>query len=123
MRNLFLAGLALALCAGPAWADDDVMASRYGNTIVVHLPNGGPVVHMYYNADHTFSGRVKTGQQGMPDYILHGTWKIEGNKICNTYDPLPPGQKNPSCNTIDAHNVGDTWTAEGRTITIVPGIQ
>ncbi|MGH6871802.1 MAG: hypothetical protein ACREHE_09865 [Rhizomicrobium sp.] len=123
MRFAFVAALAFAASAGLARADGDPMASRYGNTIIVHLPNNGPVVHMYYSADHTFSGKVKTGQQGMADFVLRGTWKMEGDQICNTYNPLPPGQKNPSCNAVEDHKVGDTWTSEGRTVSLVQGIQ
>jgi hypothetical protein len=62
-------------------------------------------------------------QKGMADFILKGTWKMQGDKICNIYNPLPPGQTNPSCNLFEAHKLGDTWTADGRTISLVPGVQ
>lgn len=122
MRFAVAASLALLLSSA-AFADDDPMAARYGNTIIVRMPQNGPIVHMYYNADHTFSGRAKMGQPGMADFILHGTWKIEGDKICNDYNPIPPGQKNPACNIIGDHKLGDTWMSDGRTITLVPGVQ
>jgi len=34
-----------------------------------------------------------------------------------------PGAPNPTCVPATAHKVGDTWTAGGRTITLVQGIQ
>jgi hypothetical protein len=118
MRLFAVAGFALVASMAVAFADDDPMASRYGNTVVVKMQNNGPVIHMYYNADHTFTGNVIS-----MNYKLKGTWKMEGANICLVYDPLPPGQKNPTCNLFEQHAIGDTWTADGRTISLVPGVQ
>ncbi|HEX3672673.1 MAG TPA: hypothetical protein VHU87_00230 [Rhizomicrobium sp.] len=117
MRLLIAAGVAFIACTSIAFAQDDIMASRYGNTTVVKMSNGTEV-HFFYNADHTFTGNVI----GM-DYKMKGTWAVNGDKICSTYDVPPPGVTNPQCNAIEAHKVGDTWQADGRTITLVGGVQ
>ncbi|HEY2069850.1 MAG TPA: hypothetical protein VGG48_09875 [Rhizomicrobium sp.] len=117
MRAFLLAAAIAAVSVTAALADDDVMASRYGNTTVVKTADGREV-HFYYNADHTFTGTVI----GM-NYKMRGTWEIKADKICSTYASPPPGITNPQCNTVDAHKVGDTWEAGGRTITLVQGVQ
>jgi len=117
MRLVLAISAALLLSAVTALADDDIMATRYGNTVVSKSANG-PEVHMYYNADHTFTGKVI----GV-DFALKGTWKADGGNICLTYDPPPPGMTNPVCLPAMAHQVGDTWTTGDRTATLVQGIQ
>jgi len=117
MRLVLAASAALLLSAVAAPADDDVMATRYGNTVVVTYINT-PEVHLYYNADHTFTGKVI----GM-DVQIRGTWRINDTDICMNYDPPPPRMTNPSCAPLEAHQVGDTWKYQGRTITLVQGIQ
>jgi hypothetical protein len=117
MRSVLLATAIFALAATAAFADDDLMASRYGNTVIAKSPNG-PEAHLYYNADHTFTGKVI----GM-DFKLKGTWKIDGTNFCATYDPPLPGMANPACAPLEAHQIGDTWTSGDRTVTLVQGIQ
>jgi hypothetical protein len=118
MRLVLAASAALVLSCAVASADGDVMSSRFGNTLVAKTPNGQEV-HMYYNADHTFTGKVI----GM-DYQLQGTWSADSSgNICLTYNPPPPGVTNPTCVPAEAHQIGDTWTSGGRTITLVQGIQ
>jgi len=117
MRLVLAACAALVLSCAAASADD-VMSSRFGNTVVAKS-SGGPEIHMYYNADHTFTGKVI----GM-DYQLKGTWMADNSgNICLTYNPPPPGVTNPTCLPAEAHQVGDTWTAGDRTVTLVQGIQ
>ena len=117
MRLVLAASAALLLSAVAALADDDVMATRYGNTVVSKSASGLEV-HMYYKADHSFTGKVI----GV-DFALKGTWKADGGNICLTYDPPPPGMTNPVCTLLEAHAVGDTWTSGDRTVTLVQGIQ
>jgi opacity protein-like surface antigen len=117
MRKFLIVAAVAALSMSAAFADDDVMATRYGNTTVVKMTNGTEV-HFYYNADHTFTGNVI----GM-NYKMKGTWAVDGDKICSTYDVPPPGVTNPQCNALEAHKVGDTWQSNGRTITLVEGVQ
>jgi len=104
--------------ASAALADDDVMATRFGNTTITKDAAGNEV-HLYYAADHTFS--VKTNGQ-----TAGGTWKVDGATICLTYaNPavLPAGTPNPTCVPVAAHKVGDTWTAGPYTVSLVAGIQ
>jgi hypothetical protein len=116
MRRILVTASTFALLAAPAFAADDLMASRYGNTTIAK--GSGPEVHLYYKADGTFSGKVL----GMT-IPLKGTWKLDGTTMCQTYNPPPPGAKNPLCVTVDPHQVGDSWTDGKRTISIVQGIQ
>jgi len=117
MRLIIASGIALLAATSLAFADDDIMASRYGNTVIAKGP-GVPEVHLYYNADHTFSGKVV----GMT-IQLKGTWELKADQVCSTYDPPPPGVTNPICSHLDPHKVGDSWTAGERNVTLVQGIQ
>jgi hypothetical protein len=107
------------LIAGPslALAQDDVMASRFGNTIVTHTESGHEV-HMYYKPDHTFTGKVVD-----VDFGLKGTWAVSAGTVCLTYNPPPPTVTNPVCQPVVSHGVGDTWTVGKNTVTLVKGIQ
>ena len=95
------------------------MAPRYGNTTI--SKSGNTEVRMYYKADGTFTGRA-AGMMGM-SMALKGAWKVNGSTLCLTYDTPPPGVTNPLCTPVEAHKVGDTWTAMGRTVTLVQGVQ
>ena len=114
MRAFLLGVAALALSAGIAFADD-VMASRYGNTTITTDANGVQS-KLYYAADGTF-----TGKQG--NQTFNGTWKVDGGNICLTFAQAVPGAANPTCLPVAAHNVGDTWKAGDRTVSLVQGIQ
>ena len=122
MRLFIAASAALVLASAAAFADGDPVASRYGNTMIAKTADG-IVAHMYYNADHSFTGRVVTGSKGMQDIKLKGTWKLEYGKFCVSYDPPQPGMTNPTCYPLDTHKVGDTWTSGDSTVTLVEGIQ
>jgi hypothetical protein len=116
MRTILLAAAFAALSLSAANADD-LLATRYGNTVVVKTANGTEI-HMYYAADGTFTGKV----MGM-NYPLKGTWKSDGGNVCLTYDPPAPGITNPSCVPVVAHQIGDSWSTNGNTATLVQGIQ
>jgi hypothetical protein len=115
MQTILLAAACAALSATAAVAAD-TMADRFGNTVI--SKGDGPEVHTYYNADGTFTGKVI----GMK-LSLKGTWKVDGDKLCLTYDPPPPTVKNPVCVPNDEHKIGDTWMTGKRTVTLVQGIQ
>ena len=95
----------------------DVMASRYGNTTIARTGSGHEV-HMYYNADHTFTGKVVD-----VGFDLKGTWSVQNGALCRVYDPLPPMTTNPDCQPVAAQNIGDTWRVGDNTSTLVAGIQ
>jgi hypothetical protein len=92
----------------------DIMASRYGNTTITR-DAAGHESHIYYKADHSF-----TGKQG--DAEFSGTWAIKGSTICLTAVHPIPGTPNPACAPISEHKVGDTWKAGPYTVSIVAGI-
>jgi hypothetical protein len=94
---------------------DDVMAPRYGNTTIA-MDATGLETRYYYAADGTLTGRVG-------DTKFNGTWKVEGDKLCMSTEPPQPGQPNPTCVPVTVHKLGDTWTANGRTVKLVQGIQ
>ena len=119
MRSILLAA-ALAALSTPAFAGDELMASFFGNTAVA--TGGLADTHTYYNADHSFTMTAPAFNKEWK-----GTWKLDGNTLCRTYETAPPGVSNPLCTPIEQHKVGDTWslTMDGktRTVTLVKGIQ
>lgn len=115
MRKIFAAAVALSLLAGAAMAGDEVMASRYGNTVIT-TDASGMSSSINYQPDHTF-----TGMQG--EQALAGTWQIKGSTICLTFQTPPPGYPNPICTPVEAHDVGDSWTSGPFTVQIVAGRQ
>jgi hypothetical protein len=94
---------------------DDIMASRLGNTTIT-TDASGLETHYYYSADGTVTGRIGETK-------FAGTWKIDGGQLCISTQPPQPGQPNPTCVPVSVHKVGDTWTANGRTVKLVQGIQ
>ncbi len=111
MRTLLGCIGAVVLVATAANAADDIMASRYGNTIVTTAANG-ITSKMHYKADGTFDLTQGTG-------TYSGTWKLDGKgMICLTI--VPSG---PTCTPMLEHKVGDTWLANGDTVRLVKGIQ
>jgi opacity protein-like surface antigen len=114
MRKILIGVACATLWIGAAYAED-VMASRYGNTTVA-TDADGTQTKLYYKADGTF-----TGKRGM--IPLKGTWKVESDKLCITSDMTMPGTPNPLCAPVAAHKLGDTWSAGGRTVMLVQGIQ
>jgi opacity protein-like surface antigen len=123
-KFLLITAAIAALCATPAFAADDVMASTFGNTIV--STGGMSEVHTHYRADHSFD--MAASMMGM-SRTFKGTWALDGKgNLCRTFDgEAPPDTANPLCLPIAAHKLGDTWTVEAngktRTATLRPGIQ
>jgi hypothetical protein len=118
MRLFLLGAAALFVASTAALADDDLMSNTYGNTLV-SVSAGGMESHTYYNADHTFSGKVPA-----MGFEYKGTWAIDDKgELCRTFDPPVPGRTNPDCDTFQSHAVGDKWTAtDGGSITLVQGV-
>ena len=116
MRTMFLAAAAAAMFVTTAHADD-IMMSRYGNTTVVTDAKGGQT-RLYYQA-----GGVLTGKQGSMSF--EGTWKVDpNNKLCLTFKKPVAGFDNPTCVSVTAHKIGDTWqSTKGSTVTLVKGVQ
>ena len=119
MRSILLAA-ACVLIAAPAFAyDDSVMSSDFGNTVISKGNGGGTETHMYYNADHTFTGKALLD----PPMLLKGTWSVQNNQLCMHFTPAPFGVKNPLCKPIDGtHQVGDKWSDGQHRVTLVAGI-
>jgi hypothetical protein len=115
MRTLLLASAALLFTTAAFAGDDDVLASRFGNTTITKDASGNEN-HIYYAADGSF-----TGKQGTTAY--KGTWKLNGGTICLTSDTPIPNTPNPVCAPVSAHKVGETWTAGPYTVSLVAGIQ
>jgi hypothetical protein len=105
MKRIILAAVAAVAFTTSAFAGDEVMATRFGNTTKVTYPNG-QVVKVWYNADHTWSGDAN-------GTAINGTWKLEGDKICVTTANPPAdmaNMPNPQCNPVVARKVGESWT-------------
>jgi len=124
MRRLLIAAPIAALCATPAFAAGDVMASTYGNTVV--STGGMTEVHTHYRADHSFD---MVGSRMGFSRTFKGTWALDGKgNLCRTFDgDAPPDTANPLCTPVAAHKIGDTWAVqangETRTVTLKAGIQ
>jgi hypothetical protein len=124
MHRILLTAAIAVLCAAPALAADDVMASMFGNTVV--STSGMSEVHTHYRADHSFD--MVGSMMGMSK-TFKGAWALDGKgNLCRTFEgELPPNATNPMCTPIAAHKVGDTWTvtADGktRTVTLKAGVQ
>lgn len=106
MRRFLTAGILFSCLALPAYAEDDVMAGFYGNTIV--STGGGFEIHMHYRADHTFDF---VGSMMFMKRTFKGTWALDdkGN-LCRTYiGDAPPHTQNPVCAPVVPRKVGDTW--------------
>ena len=119
MRSILLAASLIAFSAVAAYAgDEDVMATRFGNTTVIHDVLG--TSRVYYNPDHTFAAA-----SWLCD--VSGTWKIENGKICLYAEKKPAlyslKYSNPECDVIAAHKVGDKWKQEKGDFELVQGIQ
>ncbi len=122
MRIVLGCAFALLLSA-PAFAQDDVMASTYGNTVIGKSGMGES--HTHYRADHTFDSNLSSAMGSMQ---VKGTWKLDDKgQICRTYETPPPGMPGTVCIPWTAHKVGDSWkvTMGDRTsdVSLVAGIQ
>ncbi|HUJ47827.1 MAG TPA: hypothetical protein VLV55_11895 [Rhizomicrobium sp.] len=117
MRKVLVAAAGVIGPVSLAFAQGDVMTTTYGNTVVVHTDSGHEV-HIYYNADHTFTGKVVD-----VGFNLKGTWTVDGDTLCRIYDPVPPTVTNPVCQPIAVHNIGDNWQVGKNSATLVQGIQ
>ena len=116
MRILLGAVAALALSATAAFAGDEVMATRFGNTTITSDASGMSS-KIYYEADHSFTG-VQGEQQ------LAGTWAVKGSQVCLTFSSEPPpGYPNPICTPVSNRAVGETWQAGPFTVQLVAGHQ
>ena len=116
--NLTSSAFAFLSFSSCAFAADDVMASRFGNTTITKDAAGNEV-RLYYAADHTFT--VKTNGRSTT-----GNWELKGAAICLTYanTAMPSsGTPNPTCVPVSAHKVGDTWTAGPYSVSLVAGVQ
>lgn len=110
--------VAALACAAFAATEDELMASRYGNTLVIHDTFG--TSRVYYNKDHTFKAASWLGD-------VTGHWKIENGKMCLYAEQYPMLYKLkysiPECDAISVHKVGDKWAENGRNYELVEGIQ
>jgi hypothetical protein len=118
MRSIFAAVSLLALTAAAYAGDEDVMATRFGNTTVIRDVLG--TSRVYYNPDHTFTAASWLGD-------VSGTWKIENGKICLYAEKKPAlyslKYSNPECDVIELHKIGDKWKQEKGDFELVQGIQ
>ncbi len=119
MRFIIMAVSCVALAsAALAASEDELMASRYGNTLVIKDTLG--TSRVYYNKDHTFLAASWLGD-------VTGHWKIENGKMCLYAEKYPMLYKLkysiPECDEIELKQVGDKWDLKGRHYELVQGIQ
>jgi hypothetical protein len=101
-----------------AASEDELMAGRYGNTVVIKDTLG--TSRVYYNKDHTFLAASWLGD-------VSGHWKIEDGKMCLYAEKYPftyrLKYKIPECDQLEAKKVGEKWDMNGRHYELVEGIQ
>lgn len=102
MKKTLAAAAALLLSTGFAFADD-VMANRFGNTVVATNAKG-EVTKIHYDADGSFKATGPAGE-------AKGTWAVADGQLCLTQtEPAPAAGTAPLCNPVAAHAVGDKWS-------------
>jgi len=121
MRFSIIAVSFIALATTAAFAaptEDELMASHYGNTVVIKDTFG--TSRVYYNKDHTFKAASWLGD-------VTGHWKLENGKMCLYAEQYPLLYKLkysiPECDSIEIKKVGDKWDSGGRHFELVEGIQ
>jgi len=98
-----LAGVAVAmLSTSLAFAADDPMAGRYGNTVVVKYANGSEV-KLHYNQDGTLEVINPDGSKGT------GKWAMKDGKLCVTADAGPNAGKEQCSAFTAGKKAGDSW--------------
>jgi hypothetical protein len=121
MKRILVGIAAASLSATLAFAADDPMASRYGNTIVIKSADGKEVGRAYYDADHKLVRKSADGKE------VKGTWSMEGANLCfNQTEPAPKPEEAKQCLPFSgAKNIGDSWevtTPAGKlTVTLQKG--
>jgi hypothetical protein len=99
-------------------ADQDILSDFYGNTLI--SKDGGYESHYYYKPDHTFTA-------ALPAYylVLKGTWSQSSDgQVCRVFSTPLPGVKNPDCNVMLVHKVGDVDAeSNGDSERLVEGLQ
>jgi hypothetical protein len=113
MRSIILAA-SLLVMAGAAYAADDPLASRYGNTVIATEADGSQT-YLYFNADHTLSAK-----HGF--WFSKGSWELKDDQLCTTYDTPRPGIGKQECSPATSRQVGDKWQGHGRAVKLVKGI-
>jgi hypothetical protein len=110
----FVALASAALAAG----EDELMSTRYGNTLIVKDMFG--TSRVYYNKDHSFKAASWLGD-------VTGRWKIENGKMCLYAEHYPALYRLkysiPECDPITPHKAGDKWDENGRHYELAQGIQ
>lgn len=109
-----LATSLFVLAAASAFAADDPIASRYGNTTIALEPDG-TTTRVFYRADHSLV--AKRG-----DWQSDGTWAIADGKLCLSYKVTRPGGGDKDCISAEAHALGEVWIRYGIRLTIVEGM-
>ena len=117
-----VSAVALFLLASAAYAasEQDLMATRYGNTLVIHDTFG--TSRVWYNPDHTFHAASWLGD-------VYGHWQLENNNttMCLYAEKYPMlytlRYHIPECDAIEPHKVGDKWQTNGRSYELVGGVQ
>jgi hypothetical protein len=106
MSAILLSSIAVATAVAVAsptvpTPKNDILANFYGNTLIT--VDNGIKTYFYYNADHTFTGKVPQFY-----FVLKGTWSVnDKGEVCRIFDPLPPMLTNPDCGPMLVSKVGE----------------
>lgn len=104
-RLLATAAVAVA-SVGACWAGN--IEARFGNTVVAKSSDGS-VTKVWYNKDKTLTAKVEA--PGKPAVTGKGKWRMDGDKVCFTYDSsFGMFEANKErCVPVSGDKVGDSW--------------
>jgi len=116
--GIIAVSLVALTAAAMAASEDEIMSTRYGNTLVIHDTFG--TSRVYYKNDHTYTAASWLGD-------VSGHWKMENGKMCLYADKHPVlyslKYSNPECDAIEVRKVGEKWKIGSREYELVQGIQ
>jgi hypothetical protein len=109
-RTLATAAVAIVF-AGTSWAGN--VEARFGNTVVAKSSDGS-VTKVWYNKDKSLIAKVEA--PGKPAVDSKGTWRVDGDKVCLTYDTAFGAfeANKERCVPLSGDKVGDSWKLKSK---------
>lgn len=118
MKMIVLAVLAMAVTTGVTNAAEKKMTGAElnrllsgGKTIGLGGPGSGYDGSLVLKADGTGEGSAKT-DDGKKNFILKGTWKVQGDKFCRTWAAISDGKE--VCETWMMMSPGKVKVLDGK---------
>ena len=109
-RSIVAAAITVGV-VGASWAGN--IEARFGNTVVAKSSDG-TVSKVWYNKDKTLAAKLEA--PGKPAVNSKGTWRVDGDKLCLTYDTaFAMFEANKErCVPLGGDKVGDSWKLKSK---------